>query len=95
MLTTLELLSYTCANRVETLLCYPGEMQGLLSQMLQPVGGRDSSPAPVTLGPILPLASGVDGCGKGEQLSPVHAATRQKPNGGMLTTLGPACPDPR
>ena len=70
MLTTLELLNYTCANRVEPLLRYPGEMQGLLSQMLQPVGGRDSSPAPVTFGPILPLALGVDGCGKGEQLSP-------------------------
>jgi hypothetical protein len=47
------------------LLCYPGKVQGLLSLVLQEMRGRDSSPTLMTLGQILPTASG----GKG---SPPH-----------------------
>lgn len=43
------------------LLCYPGEVQGLISRVWLLVAGKDSSPDLMTSRPTLPPASGIDG----------------------------------
>ena len=48
------------------LVCCLGEVQGLLSQVLQLEWVRNSSPALLNTGPALLVASGIDGqCGVG------------------------------
>lgn len=49
------------------LLCCPGKVQGLLSQVLQLMGIKDSSPTLATTGSTLPPAPEVDGHGGGGQ----------------------------
>lgn len=74
------------------LLCYPDEVKGLLSQVLQVVLGRESFSAPVTSGLVLKPVSGIDGWrGKEEQLSPTQAVTGQLgdvDSSPLFTTLG-------
>lgn len=54
-----------------TLLCCPGEVQGLLSQVLQLLGVGVGSPTLMTTEPALSPASGVDGCEGGLSPSPM------------------------
>ena len=67
------------------LLCYPGKVQGLLSLVLQEMRGRDSSPTLMTLGQILPTASG----GKGSPPHQCHLVqTNVRARSPMLTLSG-------
>lgn len=80
MLIILELaLTHTCANRVGS----------MLSQILQLVGARDSSPTIMTTGPAFPPALGVNGLGG--YFFPTHVTKRLMGNGyssPMVTVLG-------
>lgn len=46
------------------LLCYPGEVQVLLAQLLHLVGLRTSSPVLMPTGPALPFALGINEDGR-------------------------------
>lgn len=78
-------------------LCYPGEKQGQLYQVLGLVGNPNNSPMLVSSGqishlPPLPPALGIDQQGRGEEweLSSNYVASRQMRNGystAMFATL--------
>ena len=54
-------------------MCYGGKVPGLLPQVLQLVGVKDSSAILMTTGPAFLPASGIDG--QRGQLSSVHTTT--------------------
>lgn len=52
--------AYLCLHYQSQLLCCPGKVQGLLSQMLQLLRGRASSPARMPAAPLLSQCPGED-----------------------------------
>lgn len=67
-------------------MCCLGEVQDLLSRVLQLVGVRGGSPTLVTTGPCFSLASSINEWKKGH-FSPAPVAARQMGNGDSCPTL--------